>query len=85
MTFKELKDHLEIINRYGVEALTISTSDLTELVKDVEGTLIELNEAIAPEADEVEYLQDDTPDEDADYMWHLHLLEGDDVIYHLND
>lgn len=84
MTFKELKDHLEIINRYGVEALTVSTSDLTELVQDIEETLTELNEALAPNTGQEQYMEDNTPDEDGDYLWHLRLMEGEDGPYVLN-
>ena len=39
MTFDELKNHIEIVDRYGVEALNVSTYDLKELIADVEDKL----------------------------------------------
>ena len=79
MTFDELKDHIEIIDRYGVEALNISTFDLKELIVDVEDKLQHLMDLNAPTEGKT-YVMDDQEEEDAsedlDYLAHQELVDG---------
>lgn len=78
MTFDELKDHIEILDRYGVEALNVSTFDLKELITDIEDRLQHLMDLNAPTEGEI-YVMDDQEEEyvreDLDYLAHQELLK----------
>ena len=78
MTFDELKDHIEIIDRYGVEALNVSTYDLKELIADVEGKLQHLMDLNASTEGETYVMTDQEEEymrEDLDYLAHQELLK----------
>ena len=79
MTFDELKNHIEIIDRYGVEALNVSTYDLKELIADVEDKLQHLLGLNASTEGETYVMTDQEEEymrEDLDYLAHQELVQG---------
>ena len=84
MTFDELKDHIEIIDRYGVEALNVSTYDLKELIADVEDKLQHLLDLNASTEGETYVMTDQEEEymrEDLDYLAHQELLRESSDFY----
>ena len=78
MTFDELKNHIEIVDRYGVEALNVSTYDLKELIADVEDKLQHLMDLNASTEGDIYVMADreeDYTDEDPDYLAHQELVQ----------
>ena len=78
MTFDELKNHIEIVDRYGVEALNVSTYDLKELIADVEDKLQHLLGLNASTEGETYVMTDQEEEymrEDLDYLAHQELLK----------
>ena len=79
MTFDELKNHIEIVDRYGVEALNVSTYYLKELIADVEDKLQHLMDLNASTEGDIYVMADhegDYTDEDPDYLAHQELVQG---------
>lgn len=84
MTFDELKDHIEILERYGVEALNVSTFDLKELIADVEDRLQHLMDLNPPTEGEIYMMADqegEDDSEDLDYLAHQNLVTGAFDLY----